>query len=330
MKSLLKSLALCALLAFSAAVSAQATSTGSGQAYPNKTVRLVVPYPPGGTVDVVARVVAQRLTEQMGQQFIVENRAGANGTVGSDFVAKAAPDGYTLLVQASIFAANPLFLPNVPYDVQRDFTPVSNIGSVPLLVTAHPGVPAKNLREFIALVKADVKKYSFATSGLGSAGHLSEETIKRQAGIPDLLIVPYKGAGPAITDTVGGQVSALIDPLPSSYPQVKSGKLTALAVTSARRVSFMPDVPTVAESGLPGFEMVSWYGLWGPAALPKEISNRLVIEVGKAVRSQLATDRLGEQGFEPLGSTSEQFAVYIRDEISRYAKIIKEANIRVE
>ncbi|MEI6304135.1 MAG: tripartite tricarboxylate transporter substrate binding protein [Betaproteobacteria bacterium] len=322
MNNSLKSLALCALLAFSAAVSAQA--------YPNKTVRIVVPYPPGGTVDVVARVVAQRLTEQMGQQFIVENRAGANGTVGSDFVAKAAPDGYTLLVQASIFAANPLFLPNVPYDVQKDFTPVSNIGSVPLLVTAHPGVPAKNLREFIALVKADVKKYSFATSGLGSAGHLSEETIKRQAGIPDLLIVPYKGAGPAITDTVGGQVSALIDPLPSSYPQVKAGKLTALAVTSARRVSFMPDVPTVAESGLPGFEMVSWYGLWGPAGLPREISSRLVIEVGKAVRSQLATDRLGEQGFDPVGSTSEQFAAYIRDEITRYARIVKEANIKAE
>ena len=322
MNNSLKSLALCALLAFSAAVSAQA--------YPNKTVRIVVPYPPGGTVDVVARVLAQRLTEQMGQQFIVENRAGANGTVGSDFVAKAAPDGYTLLVQASIFAANPLFLPNVPYDVQKDFTPVSNIGSVPLLVTAHPGVPAKNLREFIALVKADVKKYSFATSGLGSAGHLSEETIKRQAGIPDLLIVPYKGAGPAITDTVGGQVSALIDPLPSSYPQVKAGKLTALAVTSARRVSFMPDVPTVAESGLPGFEMVSWYGLWGPAGLPREISSRLVIEVGKAVRSQLATDRLGEQGFDPVGSTSEQFAAYIRDEITRYARIVKEANIKAE
>ena len=322
MNNSLKSLALCALLAFSAAVSAQA--------YPNKTVRIVVPYPPGGTVDVVARVVAQRLTEQMGQQFIVENRAGANGTVGSDFVAKAAPDGYTLLVQASIFAANPLFLPNVPYDVQKDFTPVSNIGSVPLLVTAHPGVPAKNLREFIALVKADVKKYSFATSGLGSAGHLSEETIKRQAGVPDLLIVPYKGAGPAITDTVGGQVSALIDPLPSSYPQVKAGKLTALAVTSARRVSFMPDVPTVAESGLPGFEMVSWYGLWGPAGLPREISSRLVIEVGKAVRSQLAPDRLGAQGFDPVGSTSEQFAAYIRDEITRYARIVKEANIKAE
>lgn len=298
--------------------------------YPARPVRIIVPYPPGGTVDVVARVVAQRLSEQMGQQFVVENRAGANGTVGSDMVAKAAPDGYTLLVQASIFAANPLFLPNVPYDVQKDFTPVSNLGSVPLLVSAHPGVPAANLREFIALVKADSKKYSFATSGLGSAGHLSEETIKRQAGIPDLLIVPYKGAAPALTDLVGGQVSAMIDPLPSSYPLVKGGKLKALAVTSSKRVSFLPAVPTVAESGLPGFEMVSWYGLWGPAGLPREIAARLTAEAAKAVRSPQVAERLGEQGFEPSGDGPEAFTAYIRDEIARYAKIIKEANIKAE
>ena len=300
------------------------------QSYPAKPVRLIVPYPPGGTVDVVARVMALRLTEQIGQTFVVENRAGANGTVGSDLVSKALPDGYTLLVQASIFAANPLFLPNVPYDVQKDFTAISNIGSVPLLVTAHPSVPAKNLREFLALVKADINKYTFATSGLGSAGHLSEETIKRLAGVPSMLIVPYKGAGPALTDLIGGQVSSMIDPLPSSYPQVKAGKLTPLAVTSAKRVSFMPDVPTVAESGLPGFEMVSWYGLWGPPNLPRDITLKLSGEVAKAVRSQMISERLGDQGFEPVGSTPEQFAAYIKDEIGRYAKIVKEANIKAE
>ena len=305
-------------------------SAALAQSYPAKPVRLIVPYPPGGTVDVVARVMALRLTEQMGQTFVVENRAGANGTVGSDLVSKATPDGYTLLVQASIFAANPLFLPNVPYDVQKDFTAISNIGSVPLLVTAHPSVPAKNLREFLALVKADIKKYTFATSGLGSAGHLSEETIKRQAGVPTMLIVPYKGAGPALTDLIGGQVSSMIDPLPSSYPQVKAGKLTPLAVTSAKRVSFMPDVPTVAESGLPGFEMVSWYGLWGPPNLPRDITLKLSGEVAKAVRSQTISERLGDQGFEPVGSTPDQFAAYIKDEIARYAKIVKEANIKAE
>ena len=305
-------------------------SVAAAQGYPARPVRIIVPYPPGGTVDLVARFIAQRLTDQTGQQFVVDNRAGANGIVGSDLVARAAPDGYTLLVQASIFVANPLFLPNVPYDVQKDFTPISNIGAVPLLVTAHPSVPAGNLREFIALAKADSRKYSFATSGLGSAGHLSEETIKRQAGIPDLLIVPYKGAGPALTDLLGGQVSSMIDPLPSSWPLVKSGKLKALAVTGARRVPFMPNVPTVAESGLPGFEMVSWYGLWGPPGLPGDIAARLVTEVARAVRSSQAAERLGEQGFEASGAGPELFGAYIRDEIARYARIIKEAGIKVE
>ena len=322
MKSSLKSLLVVAAFALTAAVGAQT--------YPAKPVRIVVPYPPGGTVDVVARVLAQRLSEPLGQQFVVENRAGANGTVGSDLVARSAPDGYTLLAQASIFVANPLFLPNVPYDVQKDFTPVSHIGSVPLVVTTYPTFPAANLREFIALVKADSRKYSFATSGLGSAGHLSEETIKRQAGIPELLIVPYKGSGPALSDLVGGQVSAMIDPLPSSYPLVKGGKLKPLAVTSAKRVSFIPDVPTVAESGLPGFEMVSWYGLWGPPGLPRDITTRLSTEIARAVRSPQVAERLGDQGFEASGAGPEPFAAYVREEIARYARIIKEANIRVE
>jgi tripartite-type tricarboxylate transporter receptor subunit TctC len=279
---------------------------------------------------VVARIVAQGLGTQLGQSVIVENRAGANGTVGSDAVAKAPPDGHMLLVQASIFVINPLFLPNVPYDVQRDFTPVSNIGSVPLLVVANLDVPAKNLREFIALAKADIRKYTFATSGLGSAGHLSEEMIKRQAGIPDLLIVPYKGTGPTLNDLMGGQVSVMIDPMPSSYPHVKSGKLKPLAVTSRQRVPFLPDVPTVSESGLAGFEMVSWYGLWAPAGLPKEIAAKLAAEVAKAVRSPLATERLSNQAFEPVGSSPEQFAAYIQDEIARYAKIVKQANIKLQ
>lgn len=299
------------------------------QGYPAKPVRVVVPFPPGGTVDVVARVLTQKLSEQLGQQFIVENRAGANGTLGSDFVAKAGPDGYTLLVNASIHVINPLILPRVPFDVVRDFTAISNIGSVPLLVTAHPSVPAANLREFIALVRANPTKYTYATSGLGSAGHLSEETIKYESKL-DILIVPYKGAGPALADLIGGQVSSMIDPLPSSYPLVKGGKLRPLAVTSAKRVAFLPDVATVAESGLPGFEMVSWYGLWGPANLPREITSRLSAEVAKAIRSQLASDRLGDQGFDPVGSTPEQFVAYVNQEIAKYTKIVKDANIKVE
>jgi tripartite-type tricarboxylate transporter receptor subunit TctC len=297
--------------------------------YPAKPVRIVVPYPPGGTVDVVARTLAQQLTVQTGQNFVVENRAGANGTIGSDFVAKSAPDGYTLLVQASIFVINPLFLKTVPYDVQRDFTPVANIGSVPLLVTAHPSVPAANLREFVALVRANPDKYSFATTGLGSAGHLTEEVIKRDAGL-QILIVPYKGAGPALTDIVGGQVSALADPLPSSYPHVRGGRLKALAVTSRTRMPFLPDVPTMAESGFPNFEMLSWYGLWGPPGLPKDVVDRLAAETARAVKSPDLLDKLAAQGFIADGSGPAAFASYVRDEIAKYERIVREANIKVE
>ena len=312
------------LFAFAFAIASAAQAQ-----YPAKPVRIVVPYPPGGTVDVVARNLAQRLSVQTGQQFIVDNRAGANGTIGSDFVSKAAPDGYTLLVQASIFVINPLFLKNVPYDVQRDFTPVANVGSVPLLVTAHPSVPAANLREFVALVKANPERYTFATTGLGSAGHLTEEVIKRDAGL-QILIVPYKGAGPALTDIVGGQVSALADPLPSSFPHVKGGRLKALAVTSRARLAFLPDVPTMAESGFPGFEMLSWYGLWGPPGMPKDVVDRLGAETAKAVNSAEMQEKLASQGFIPDGSGSAAFAAYVKDEIAKYAKIVKDANIKVD
>jgi len=318
----------CFRAATAAIVLSLAFAAGA-QTYPQKPVRITVPYPPGGTVDLVARHLAQQLGTQVGQQFVVENRAGANGTIGSDFVSKAAPDGYTLLVQASIFVINPLFLKNVPYDVQRDFAPVSNIGSVPLLVTAHPSVPAANLRDFVTLVRANPDKYTFATTGLGSAGHLTEEVIKRDAGL-SILIVPYKGAGPALTDIVGGQVSALADPLPSSYPHVKGGRLKALAVTSRERVAFMPEVPTMAESGFPGFEMLSWYGLWGPPALPREIVDRLALEASKAVKSPEMQEKLAAQGFLPKGSTAPEFAAYVKDEIAKYAKIVKDANIKVD
>ena len=319
----------CTVRAVAAAIALSLAFVAGAQTYPQKPVRITVPYPPGGTVDLVARHLAQQMGTQVGQQIVVENRAGANGTIGSDFVSKAAPDGYTLLVQASIFVINPLFLKNVPYDVQRDFAPVSNIGSVPLLVTAHPSVPAANLRDFVTLVRASPDKYTFATTGLGSAGHLTEEVIKRDAGL-SILIVPYKGAGPALTDIVGGQVSALADPLPSSYPHVKGGRLKALAVTSRERVAFMPDVPTMAESGFPGFEMLSWYGLWGPPALPREIVDRLALEVSKAVKSPEMQEKLAAQGFLPKGSTAPEFAAYVKDEVAKYAKIVKDANIKVD
>jgi tripartite-type tricarboxylate transporter receptor subunit TctC len=306
------------------------TPVVSAQTYPVRPVRMVVPYPPGGTVDVVARVIAQRLGEQLQSNFVVDNRAGANGTVGSHVVAKATPDGYTLLVQASIFVINPLFLKNVPYDVQRDFTAIANIGSVPLIVMATTGLPAANLREFLAAAKASPGKFTLATSGLGSAGHLSIEVIKRSSGLNDMLIVPYKGSGPALTDLMGGQIHVMADPMPSAFPLVKAGRVKALAVTSPKRVPFLPDTPTVAESGVAGFEMVSWYGIWGPSGAPRDVVSTLATETAKAVRSPLATERLSQQGFVAAGAGPREFEGYISAEITRYARIVKDAGIKGE
>ena len=321
MKTFKKMLIGAAALAFS--------TFASGQGYPGKVVRIVVPYPPGGTVDTVARVIAARLSENLGHQFIVDNRPGANGTIGSSAVTKSPADGYTLLVQASTFVAAPLLMNNVPYDVDKDFTPITNLGAVPLVVTSYPGIPAKNLKEFMSAIKAEPKKYIFGTSAVGSASHLAQEAIKYDGKL-DFMIVPYKGTAPALVDTVGGHISAMVDALPSTMPHVKSGKLRALAVTSARRVPSLPDVPTVAESGLEGFEMVSWYGLWGPARMPPELVSRIQQEVVKALKSEQVAKNLGEQGFIVSGSTPGEFKTYIKQESDKYARLIKAANIKLE
>ena len=320
MKNQIRLLAAAALCA--------ASTLAAGQTYPNKPVRIIVPYPPGGTVDAVARVVAEGLTEQLGQTFVVDNRAGAAGSIGSETVARAAPDGYTLLVNASTFAASPLLMKNLPYDIHKDFTPITNMGEVPLLITAYPGIAANNLREFISLVKADPKKYYFGTSSVGSASHLAEEAIKYEAKL-GIEIVPYKGTGPALTDVMGGHISAMIDAIPSSLPHVKGGKLKALAVTSAQRLPSLPDIPTVSESGLAGFEMVSWYGLWGPAKLPPDVTNTLHTAVVKALKSQRVVQVLNEQGFIPKGSTPQAFSAYVHDESEKYGRLIKAANITI-
>ena len=312
-----------------AAVALCAAMTAHAQNYPSKVVRVVVPYPPGGTVDAVARTIAQRLSESMGQQFIVDNRPGASGTIGSAAVAKSPADGYTLLVQASTFVASPLLMGNVPYDVEKDFTAITNLGSVPLLVTAYPGTPARNLKEFLAAIRADPKKYVFGTSAVGSASHLAEEAIKYEAKV-DFTIVPYKGTAPALTDVMGGHISAMVDALPSTMPHVKGGKLKPLAVTTAKRLPSLPDVPTVAESGLEGFEMVSWYGLWAPPNLPQDLVTKLQQEVAKALKSPQVAKTLGDYGFVPSGSSPEEFKAYIKQESAKYAKLIKAANIRLE
>jgi tripartite-type tricarboxylate transporter receptor subunit TctC len=314
--------------ALAALLLAIAAASVAAQPWPSRPVRIVVPYPPGGTVDVVARTVAQQLSTQVGQQFVIENRAGASGTLGSEAVAKSVPDGYTLLCNASIFVINPFIMERVPFDVVKDFTAIVNIGQVPLLVAAHPALPAPSLKEFVALARAEPGRYSFATSGIGSAGHLTVEMLRREAGLQSMLIVPYKGTGPALTDLIGGQVHVMADPMPSSFPHVKAGRLKALAQTGKMRAPFLTDVPTVAESGFPGFEMVSWYGLWGPAGLPPQVARTLAAETAKAIAAPLVQERLASQGFIADGSGPEAFLAYIKAEMAKYDKVVREAKIR--
>ncbi len=304
--------------------------SASAQTYPTRNVGIVVPYPAGGSVDGVARIMAQKLHERLGQSFIVENRAGgAGGIVGANYVAKAAPDGYALMLTASIHVITPFLSKNMPYDVVKDFAPISLIATGPLIVSTTPNVAAANLKDFFAQVRKEPAKFTFATSSFGAAGHLAIELLKREAGV-DTLVIAYKGAGPMLTDVMSGQVQLVADPMLSSLPLAQSGKIKALAVTSLKRVAAAPDIPTVAESGMTGFEFVSWYGLWGPKGLPADIAAKLQAQVAAIVTEPDVKERMAILGFEPVGSTSDYFAKYIDDEMAKYAKIIRDANIKAE
>lgn len=307
-----------------------ATAPVEADTYPSRVVTVVVPYPAGGSVDGVARLLAQKLNESFGQSFIVENRAGgAGGIVGANYVAKAAPDGYTLMLTASIHVVTPFLHKAVPYDVVTDFTPISLVASGPLIVSTTAQTPAKTLKEFFDLVRKDPTKYTFATSSFGSAGHMAIELLKRDAGV-DTLVVPYKGASPALTDLMSGQVQLIADPILSSLPLAKAGSIKALAITSTKRVDIAPEIPTVAESGMKGFDFGSWYGLWGPKGLPADLVTKIQAEVARIVQRPEVRERFALLGFEPLGSTPHYFAGYIKDEMAKYEQIIKDANIKAE
>ncbi len=307
-----------------------ATAPVKADTYPSRVVTVVVPYPAGGSVDGVARILAQKLTESFGQSFIVENRAGgAGGIVGANYVAKAAPDGYTLMLTASIHVVTPFLHKAVPYDVVTDFTPISLVASGPLIVSTTAQTPARTLKEFFDLVRKDPNKYTFATSGFGSAGHMAIELLKRDAGV-DTLVVPYKGASPALTDLMSGQVQLIADPILSSLPLAKAGSIKVLAITSTKRVDIAPEIPTVAESGMKGFDFGSWYGLWGPKGLPADLVTTIQAEVARIVQRPEVRERFALLGFEPLGSTPDYFAGYIKDEMAKYEQIIKDANIKAE
>lgn len=300
------------------------------QTYPDRTVAIIVPFPPGGSVDGVARIVVDKLNHMAGPHFIVENRAGgASGNVGANVVAKAAPDGYTLLLTASLHVVNPFLYKNMPFDVVKDFTPVTLIAAGPLIVSTTPSVPAHTLRDFFDLVRQSPEKYTFGTTSIGSAGHLVIERLKREAGVKT-LVVAYKGTAPALTDLMSGQIQLLADPMLSSLPLARAGRIKALAITSTKRQAAAPEIPTVEESGLPGFDFSSWYGLWGPKDLPAGIAAKLQASIAEVLKMPDVQTRLGALGFEPIGSTPDQFATFIQSEMANYKKIIRDAGIKVE
>ncbi len=309
-----------------AAATLAATATVSAQSYPSRPVTVVIPFPPGGTLDVVGRLLAQKLGEQMGQAFVVDNRPGGLATIGSSAVAKSTADGYTLLFNASVFTTTPMTMATPPYDVVRDFSPIALVAKAPLAVALNNDVPANDMRSLIAHAKANPGKLAFAIGAAGAAGHLATESLKRAAGI-DLLIVPYKGTAPAFQDLVGGQVHGFIDPILGSQSLAKAGRLKVIAVTSGERVPGLPDVPTVAET-ISGYEFSSWYGLWGPANLPKDLVQRLNAEVNKALATAEVRNRLVPQGILLTPGSVDEFVRFQQDDMARSAKIIKDANIR--
>src|SRR5262245_55559071 len=303
------------------------TTTVLADTYPSKTVTVVIPFPPGGTLDVVGRMLAQKLTEQLGQTFIVDNRPGAGGTIGASVVKNARPDGYTLLFSPSTFVSTPMTMPTAPYDAVKDFTPVALVAKAPLAIAIRQDLPFNDVKGLVAHAKANPGNVTFAIGSSASAGHMSTELLKRAAGI-DYLIVPYKGSAPAYQDLIGGRIDAFIDPILGSASHAKAGKLKVIAVTSKERVPSLPNVPTVGET-IPGYEFYSWYGLWGPAKMPKEIAERLNAEVNKALASDMKA-KLTEQGLLLTPGSIDDFVKFQQEDTVKVAKIIKDANIKAE
>lgn len=300
------------------------------QAWPAKPIRLVVPYSAGGTADLLGRSIARKLGESLGQQVIIENRTGAGGGIGADLVAKSKSDGYTLLMGTiATHAINPNLYPDNPYDPVKDFAPVLLVATMPNLLVVNPAVPAKNVRELIALAKAKPGELAFASAGSGTTQHLSGELFKKMAGV-DMLHIPYKGNAPAVADLVGGQVQVMFDNIPISLQQVRAGKLRALAVTGPKRSPVLPDIPTIAEAALPGYSVTSWFALFAPAGTPAEIVATLNKEAHKALGDKTVHQQLVDQGIEPAGGTPEQLAAHIRAELSRWKKIVAESGATVE
>ena len=321
----LQSLLGASLLALAAFAFAQAPV-----AYPTKPIRLVVPFPAGGATDILAREVAKHLTEAWGQSVVVDNRPGAAGNIGSELVAKSAPDGYTLeMGTVGTHAINASLYSKMPYDHVKDFVPVILVAGVPNVLVVNPSVPVNSVQELIAYGKANPGKLNFASSGAGTSIHLSGELFKVMTGV-QMTHVPYKGSAPALQDLIGGQVQLMFDNLPPSLPQIKAGKLRALAVTSATRAPALPDVPTVAETGLPGFEASSWFGVLAPAGTPPAIVTKLNAEIAKWLTSAEAKEKLATVGANIAAGTPDDFARHIQAETAKWAKVVKESGAKID
>ena len=298
--------------------------------YPTKPIRIVVPFPPGGTTDILARAVAQKLSETWNQQVIVDNRPGAGGNIGADIVAKAAPDGYTLVMgTVGTHAINPNLYARMPYDHVKDFAPVILVAGVPNVLVVNPSLPVHSVKELIDYAKANPGKLNFASSGNGTSIHLSGELFKTMAGV-QMTHVPYKGSAPALADLMGGQVQLMFDNLPSSLGLIKGGKLRAVAVTSSARAAALPDVPTIAESGLPGFEASSWFGVLAPAGTPHDIVAKLNAAIAAWLATPDAKEKLLAQGAIAAGGTPEDFAKHIDRETSKWAKVVKASGAHID
>ena len=311
-------------------LAASAAPLSFAQAYPTKPIRLLVPFPPGGTTDIVARIVGDRLSKELGQPVIIENRGGGGGTVGADALAKATPDGYTLgVATVSTMATNPATNPKIPYNPLTDFMPITNLANVPNVMTIHPGLPAKNMKEFIAYAKKNPGKLSYASSGTGGISHLDGELFKELTGT-FILHIPYRGSGPALNDTLAGQVQIQFDNLPSSLQHIKAGKLRALAVAAPKRLDVLPDVPTFTEVGLAPIDNLAWYGLVAPAKTPTEVITRVHAAAVKALADPDVRKRLADAGSTADGNTPQQFAAQIKKEFDLRKKIATDRKITLD
>ncbi len=306
---------------------AQPASTGSGQAYPTKPIRMIVSVPPGGPADTLARMVAPKLSEALGQTVVIDNRPGANGNIAYEMAARAAPDGYTLVQVAAGVSINPSLYREVRFDPVKDFAAITQGISVPNILIVHPSVQATSVKELIALGKS--KPLNFASAGNGTSGHLAVEQFRMSSGMP-LAHIPYKGGGPALAELLGGQVQALFSAALVAIPQIKAGKARALAITSAKRSRVAPEIPTVAELGFPGFDVIGWFGYLAPARTPNEIIMRLNADIVRALRGTETQDRLIALGCEPVGNTPREFAAFVSAERDKWAKVIKQANIHLD